>query len=240
MTEIKKFTAKILKISEVAEATRFFELEILNFNDKTFGENFFSPGQFFLAHISPEITRAYSVCSISEDLPRFDLVIKILPNGKASNFFDNVKVGAEIKFSGSFGKFYPENFLQKKFFFATGTGISPIFSILKKIFLFPNLPQVKLFFGVRHLKNLFFQQKIQNWQEEFKNLSTQFCLSKPEKKTDFPIFQGRVTDAARLISAEEFDDAEIFLCGSNPMVNEMREILATKKVNKSQIKIESW
>jgi Na+-transporting NADH:ubiquinone oxidoreductase subunit NqrF len=106
----------------------------------------FFPGQY-INLIKNGVKRSYSIANMDENLIEF--FIKNYENGLMSDFlFNKAKKEDMVLIEGPFGTFFlKDNSLENIIFFATGTGIAPIYSMLnnpdnllflksKKIFLF--------------------------------------------------------------------------------------------------------
>jgi len=226
------FSAKVLDILEVATDTKHFSFEILN------ADVSFSAGQFFLLSVSEKISRAYSIASAPSLLPRFDLLIKRVPNGAATEkFLWKKKIGDVLSFRGPMGRFLIDDPTKKQILIATGTGLAPMRAFWQELLSQKNPPEVHLFFGVRSEEFLFCQKELLDLQKKNKNFSATICLSRPAQKNDF--FCGRVTDAISKKEKNFFSKAEISLCGSREMINDAKKILEEKKFS-GKINIESW
>ncbi len=76
--------------------------------------------------------RAYSVISTDKDQRQFRLAVRRIGNGPGSNFMHNLRPGAELKFSGPWGKFTAEPGIEDdNFICATDTGITAALGLLE-------------------------------------------------------------------------------------------------------------
>lgn len=191
----------------------------------------FIPGQFFTFSFSDsegDFTRSYSVLSASEK--EISFCIHLTPDGRGSNALRQLHIGEKVKIVGPFGKFSLSESKNPKVFVATGTGITPIFSMLQSRDI--SIP-AKLFFGVRHESDFFLTDEIRN----FSNLQTFFTLSSLSESSDI-FCAGRVTD---LLKNDDFsDDAEFYLCGNPKMVEEGKKILLNRGVEEEKIFFEHF
>ncbi|GAC1345918.1 MAG: FAD-dependent oxidoreductase [Myxococcales bacterium] len=55
------------------------------------------------------VKRAYSLLSADDEQHRFQIAVQRLPQGPGSGFFHTVQAGAELAFSGPWGKFLPDD-----------------------------------------------------------------------------------------------------------------------------------
>jgi CDP-4-dehydro-6-deoxyglucose reductase, E3 len=187
--------------------------------------------QFFIPHEGEMLPRAYSICSSPQDnYLRF--CIKILPDGKASTFFDNMPVGESIEISDPNGHFY-NNKKQPLSLVATGSGIAPMMGIVKDELIYKkNTDEIRLLFGVRHEKDMFWQEEFDSLALEYPNFSYNMVLSRPEES--WQGLKGYVTDHIE----KHTDDHNFFLCGSKEMVIDVRKRLLTDGVDGKLIHFE--
>lgn len=238
MNNHNEFIAKIVFIDDIAKDTKKIRFRIM---DDDFGK--FQEGQFFLMEVEKNVFRPYSVASTSTVLPIFDLIIKYVKGGKASEFlWHTADIGTEISFKGPMGRFSMDSENNRdKIFIATGTGLAPMRSFWQFIKENNFFVGVKLFFGVRNIENIFCQEELVNIKNKFpEKFDYQICISQPEKDVDFDFFTGRVTDCLSVIPNKEFANNDIFICGNHNMSNEVKQILSDKGIDKSCIKTESW
>jgi ferredoxin-NADP reductase len=113
----------------------------------------YQPGQY-LTFILPEhefeVRRSYSIISAPVLKEPLAIGVKRVENGIFSRrLIDKVKVGDTLWTTGAGGLFlFPENIQDYKqlFFLAAGSGITPIFSLIKTVlFSLPNLPIVLIY-----------------------------------------------------------------------------------------------
>ena len=230
------FTAELVAFEQVAKDTGVFRFRISEGEVATF-----TPGQFFLLQVDEKTHRAYSAASSPGQLPEFDLLIKYLEGGAASEMLWQAQVGDAMHFRGPLGKFalkHPEN---KQLFIATGTGLAPIRAMMQDLAESASPPPMHLVFGVRHAANLFCVQEFAELHAaDAKSFRYRLCLSRPEEGVELDFLEGRVTDYVRALPDAEFEDTEVSICGSRQMVVDIREILEQKGVDNSLINVESW
>jgi ferredoxin-NADP reductase len=101
------------------------------------GELGFVGGQYIIVNTGIAIgdnkiaKRAYSIISSDEEQGEFRLAVRRIGEGPGSNFMHRREVGAELKFSGPWGKFIAGNhILSNSLVFATDTGMTAAFGLL--------------------------------------------------------------------------------------------------------------
>lgn len=233
MAESKFFPSKLLKKTALTHDMWEFVLEKpVDF--------VFQAGQFvqFLipdASAPQAVLRSYSIASAPTD-ETLMFCIKMLPeekNGKASKYLPTLNLGDTITFRGPEGRFVvaPES-VRPKVFVATGSGIAPIRAMLyDEIFRFKN-ESLHLLFGVRSQHDVFWKEEFDDLCQQSKSFSYSVTLSQPEN--GWSGARGRVTEHLTTLPA----DADWYLCGSLPMVKDVRAYLTQAGVPSKQIHFE--
>jgi ferredoxin-NADP reductase len=185
----------------------------------------FAPGQFVQCRIpdgDKQVLRSYSISS-TPDKEYLELCVKVLPEGKASAFFDALAIGGEAFVSSAKGMFVikPEH-QSKKYFVATGTGLAPIMSMVEAL---PHdvTQKNELLFGVRHQADVFWVDRLAQVVKNNPSFTFQLTLSQPDEP--FDTLRGRVTEHVFADIAGEY-----YICGNVEMVKEVRAILLEKGV----------
>jgi len=194
------------------------------------------PGQFLTVIIPAKdrkiVFRAYSVMLTSDN--KLQITVKVVEGGVGSNFLFNQKKGNKLGIIYPLGYFgLPDQVKDDMFFIATGTGIVPVLSLVES---FPKdfENNIKIVFGVREEKDLFYEERIKSLKNRFKNFSSVITLSRPTESWEGS--SGRVT--AHLEDIKK--DAQYFMCGSGAMIREVRDILKNKKVSKKDVCFEDF
>src|SRR5262249_44505525 len=101
------------------------------------GELGFTGGQYIIVNTGIELDggkvakRAYSILSSDDEQRQFQLAVRRIGEGPGSNFMHRLAVGAELPFSGPWGKFLPSWASGPRLVFATDTGITAALGLLK-------------------------------------------------------------------------------------------------------------
>ena len=239
LTPHTPFSAELTKAQDVAQDTRLFSFCASEEQEKA---REFAPGQFVLLEVDPKTHRAYSVASSPAQLPSFDLLIKRVPGGAASEKLWNAKTGDQLTFRGPMGKYALPAKQSALLLVATGTGFAPMRSFLAAMptAAYPN--GVQLLFGVRDSSYLFCADELAELAKTSNGkFSYHICFSQPKADETGDFFVGRVTDAfSKLMGASDFSATEAALCGSAPMVAQMKQLLGQCGMSPSSIATESW
>jgi ferredoxin-NADP reductase len=203
----------------------------------------FVPGQFISIRVEdrmPPCIRAYSVADFDATTKIMKLCIKIVKDGRGSNWLDQLKVGDQINFIGPNGNFVYQEADKDIVFVATGTGVAPFYSIIKELLAQGFKKDIKLIFGVRFAEDLFYIKDFESWAKDHKNFSLIHSVSRPDEFWSGK--RGRVTQ----IIEEEFTAGTIkkedqyYICGLNAMIASVEEVLIANGVDKSDIHFERY
>lgn len=177
--------------------------------------------------------RSYSIASIPTD-DHLLFLIKILPEGVASDYFrTDTCVGTTLEMSEARGRFVVDAEASSHLFVATGSGMAPMLSMLRtELKTNKSSKELILYFGVRHTTDLFWQKELASLAIDHPNFTYHLTLSKPEQAWDG--LRGRVTDHI----TKDHSAHHSYLCGSAPMVMEVRKLLMTHGAEAKQIHFE--
>ena len=128
----------------------------------------FRPGQFVSVRVGVDsddnpILRSYSIASPPGG-PELALILKLIKGGPGSEFFERLKPGDRVRFTGPMGFFCLD--LQHAgdiVFGVTGVGITPVLPMISELAARPERGRILLYWGNRHAEDLF-------WLDEFKAL----------------------------------------------------------------------
>ncbi|WP_373514909.1 2Fe-2S iron-sulfur cluster-binding protein [Persicitalea sp.] len=211
-------------IQETAD-TKTFVLEPVDDISLAYRPGDASPGQFltFLLHLeNHEVRRSYSMSSAPgiDALPA--ITIKRVANGEVSRYWhDRVKVDTILNALPPAGRFTldsPENDEPRDLFLvAAGSGITPLFSILKHALTYEPTSRVTLLYASRRERSIIFNDQLEEWQQRYPDrLEIIHILSQPSD--DWTGRRGRINNyrlenivRKRLNFATE--RARFFLCG---------------------------
>jgi ring-1,2-phenylacetyl-CoA epoxidase subunit PaaE len=227
-------------ISETAD-TKSFVLEELNGN-----RIFYKPGQFltliFQKH-SGEERRSYSISS-SPDLDEpLTITVKRIDNGEFSRFlFDQVKPGDILYTIGASGFFtWPGNHssFTKAFFFAAGSGITPILPLIKHILHKDAEVVTYLMYSNRAVGSTIFKDKLDALHQQFPSRFHPTYLF----STAQDLMKARLS---KLLLAQYLNhhiphfknDALFYLCGPHDYMQMISITLLTEGVHSDNIRKE--
>ncbi|MSV36023.1 MAG: FAD-dependent oxidoreductase [Bryobacterales bacterium] len=226
--------ARLIEAVEIAPGVRHFVFEAPELPRLSF-----TPGQFVSlsgAVDGKTITRAYSIASPPSAGNRFELCLNRVDLGTFSPHLFDLAPGATVEMGAPLGTFTLREPLRDSLLVATGTGIAPFRSMLMTR-LNLDSPAITLLFGVRHESHLLYR-------EEFEALSRQYPQFRfwPTLSQPGPGWKGRAGRVqAHLPEAlGGRTDIDIYLCGLQAMVDEVRQVLKGMGFDRKQIRYEKY
>lgn len=204
----------------------------------------FRNGQFTMIGLEVDgrpLLRAYSMASANYEAQLEFFSIKV-PEGPLTSRLRDIAPGDQILISTKpVGTLIIDNLLpgRRLYLLSTGTGLAPFLSIIKDPETYERFETVVLVHGCRTVAELAYGDRIRNElpNDEFLGFSIRERLVYYPTVTREPFqHQGRVTDLitsgklAKELGLPEIDvsDDRIMLCGSPPMVAELRDILKSR------------
>ncbi len=190
-----------------------------------------------------ELRRSYSICSNPVD-GELRVAVKKVYNGAFSTFANSVlKKGDVLEVLPPTGTFVKEmNASNKKsyVFFAAGSGITPVISIIKDILQHEPFSNVTLVYGNKNVSSIIFKESLEALKDKYlQRFRLYYILSR--ERTEADINYGRI-DAkkcghlAKLIDFQNVDD--FFICGPEQMIFAVKEFLGNMNLDKKKIHFE--
>lgn len=192
----------------------------------------FIPGQYVSFHISPpKLRHTMSITSVPSG-DTFEILQCVAPGGQGSHWSEELTEGDEVTFTGPLGHTTLNESPHRKVFIATGCGISPYRSIITDYLRRGGKAEIMLYWGMRHVKDLFWQDELAKLATKYTNFHYFITLSQPEDGWQGAV--GHVTDHV-LNEEKNLTESDFYLCGGNAMITEVKKRLMEKNVPASQI-----
>ncbi len=190
-----------------------------------------------------EIRRSYSICTSPCD-NELRVAVKKVNDGSFSTFAnEKLKRGNVLEVLPPTGTFFTEvNISNKKnyVFFAAGSGITPVISIIKTILLIEPESKVTLVFGNRNGSSIIFKENLEALKDKYMQRFRMYHILSRER-TEADINYGRI-DAEKCRQLSQLIDFiavdEFFLCGPEKMIFAVKEFLETHGINTKKIHFE--
>jgi ring-1,2-phenylacetyl-CoA epoxidase subunit PaaE len=197
------------------------------------------------ADIDGEDTRrSYSLCSSPAD-GEWKVAVKQILGGAFSTFVnESLKTSDELEVmapSGNFGVACQPSEEKNYLFFAAGSGITPVLSMVKAHLAAEPQSTCKLFYVNKTAKSIIFKEELEQLRNKyFGRFEIYYFLTK--ERRDIELFNGRFDDEKMAVLTKNFidipDTNEVFLCGPETMVNYVSEYLVAKGLPKENVHFE--
>ncbi|MEX3009081.1 1,2-phenylacetyl-CoA epoxidase subunit PaaE [Hoeflea sp. TYP-13] len=208
----------------------------------------FIPGQYLTLKADVDgapVQRTYSICSALDE-GELRVAIKRVDGGVFSNYAnDNLSAGMTMDVMAPQGRFTAQPSYQAKnhyVAFTAGSGVTPIFSIVKTILTREPDSTFTMFYGNRDRASVIFREQLEDLKDLFLERFTLVHVLSREGQ-DVDLLHGRL-DAERIekfAGAGLFDPASVanvFLCGPGDMIDKSRETLEKLGVPSDRIRFE--
>ncbi len=190
-----------------------------------------------------ETRRSYSICSSPLD-NELRVAVKKVPNGVFSTFAtEKLKKGDTLDVLPPTGTFFTEVKSKNKkeyVFFAAGSGITPVISIIKTILKTETKSNVTLVYGNKNVSSIIFKEELEALKDKhLERFRIYHILSR--EKTDSDFNNGRIdidkcNHLSRLIDFNKVDD--FFICGPEQMIFTVKDFLKGWGINSKKIHFE--
>ena len=236
-----------VKVKEVRKTTpncTIVSLDIANGLSESFT---FKQGQYLTlkAVIDGEVVqRSYSLCSCPHD-GQWQVGIKKVPGGQFSTFANDVlQAGDTLEVMEPNGRFYVdvEPHSSRSFVaFAAGSGITPIYSIIKTHLELEPKSTFKLFYVNQTVGSIILRDEIEALKNRFMERFEVYHFLTKESR-NMPLFDGRLDEGKlqeifeKMVSVEDVD--HVFTCGPEQMIFMVKEFLTAKGMPEEQIHFE--
>lgn len=202
---------------------------------------------FFLTVNGERLNRSYSLSSSPLVDKEFKVTVKKVPNGRGSTFLcEQVKEGDSLHTTPPAGSFFKPSLEPRGthyFMFAAGSGITPVFSVMKTVLAASPLNHVTLVFCNRNEESIIYRKEIDQWAKEYATrFDVIYTLTKPGP--DWTGHSGRIS---RQLITEVIDmptsgptAREYYMCGPSDFMNVVRLSLMENGVAKDAIRSEDF
>ncbi len=202
----------------------------------------FRVGQYVLVHIPMEReqeTKPYSISTLPSELLEtncIELCIKRVEGGFASTYMHSLKPGDRLHVSGPMGRFlFTEPPDSDIVFLATGTGVSPLRSMIRRAFETGTNKEMWLFFGARTEKEIIWRQEFERLTKQHENFHYIPVLSREQ----WPGETGYVQDVMKRKFAD-YTGKDYYIAGVKPMVEQVAALLQELGVPAERVHTEKF
>ncbi|MBK9256385.1 MAG: ferredoxin--NADP reductase [Saprospiraceae bacterium] len=248
-----------LKVDSVIQETGDSKTIYFELTPELKDEFYHLPGQYLTIKKKSgdsDIRRAYSICTMP-GANKIGVTIKKIKGGQMSEFIhDQVKEGDLIEVMLPEGNFVvkPDHQLTRDhYFFAAGSGITPVMSMIKTILEEEPKSRCYLLYGNRDEDNIIFKESLDSLVKKYEDqLFVTYILSQPKKQkssgfsgllgksvTQWKGMTGRIDEK----KTEEFfkenpsknSDRHYFICGPGNFIERLEKMLLSKNISSKNI-----
>ncbi|RVU38741.1 phenylacetate-CoA oxygenase/reductase subunit PaaK [Hwanghaeella grinnelliae] len=243
-----------LKVSDVRRETEDTVSIAFQVPDDLRADYSFMPGQYLTLKADlggEDVRRTYSICSAANEFQggagELRVAVKRVDGGLFSSYAnENISAGDEIEVMVPDGRFTvsPDPAASKTYVaFASGSGITPVMSMIKTVLAAEPDSSFTLFYGNRSTGSIIFRDALEDLKDRYHDRFTLVHVFSREFQ-EAPLFNGRLdTDrAGQLLDAlVELGDVDKFLiCGPGSMIADVTAALEQRDVPKDKIGFEMF
>jgi ferredoxin-NADP reductase len=175
-----------------------------------------------------EIRRAYSIASAPNGTPKFEIAVTEVTGGPGSSYLATLVPGAKLRAIG------PQGFFTRApldpapaLMVATGTGVTPIYSMMQTAVAAGSTTPMWLLLGVRRTADLLYRSELEALAASNPAIQLHYTLSQGE-----PAWTGRrgyvqthVAELWEAIRRRERGEPHLYVCGLERMVSAVRQLV---------------
>jgi len=170
-----------------------------------------------------QLARSYTPTSSNKDRGRLELTVKIYEGGKLTPWLSKLNVGDTVEIRGPKGEMkYHKNLVKELGMIAGGTGITPMFQIIRRICEDPrDDTKTTLLYANKTEADILLKDELDKFAAQYEQFNVHYVLSSPSEswKGD----KGRVSKEMieQRLPAPAGMDSKVLVCGPDPMMEAM-------------------
>ena len=175
-----------------------------------------------------QVRRSYSIASAPNGTPSFDIAVTHVEGGPGSTYLHALEPGATIQTIGPQGFFTrAKDNVAPALFVATGTGVTPLRSMLNVAIAQGQKAPLWLLFGVRHEHDMLYEKELRALAADHSHVRVEFTLSQPPAgwAGRHGYVQAHVPDLWNALDALGHGAPHAYICGLQRMVGSVRDLL---------------
>lgn len=178
-------------------------------------------GQYVTLWNNQGLARSYSLASQSETEDFLEFHIKVIPNGAFSQWASqSLAVSDSITIQGPMGKcVYAAEADQPLLLGAIGTGLAPIYGILKDALHKQHTGDINIVLGAMNSGSFYLRDELKALANQHQNVQVHFIAKTTADSGDIP---DDIYDYCKS-KFTELKDTKIYLCGAQTFVQKMRK-----------------
>jgi len=237
-----------LKVKAIDKTTPDCSIVTLAVDERLEKDFAFKQGQYLTLKAlidGEEVQRSYSLCSTPHG-GLWQVGIKEVPGGKFSTFANQrLKVGDSLDVMAPNGRFFVDVDTQADrhmIAFAAGSGITPIYSIIRTHLESEPNTSFKLFYINKTVGSIILKEEIEALKNRFMDRFEVFHFLTRETR-GLPLLDGRLTkEKLEVIFSEVLTTDQVdhcFSCGPEEMIFMVRDFLLSKNVDEKKIHLKN-
>ncbi|MFC4356773.1 ferredoxin--NADP reductase [Halobium salinum] len=205
----------------------------------------YDPGQHTMVHFEndgEEEARPYTAANLPgpDGTDQILLAIKRYDDGNASVWMHERTPGDEIEIEEVDGNLRVRDLDRDAVFLATGTGITPLYPMLKQ-YAREGEGTTHLVFGERDQEHLIFRESLDQLRAENANVEVDYVLSDADGDREWDGKTGHVQDhLPEALDGVDLAETDCYVCGVPEMVVETEELLVEAGADEDHVYTEGW
>ena len=187
-------------------------------------------GQFVTVTNHEGVSRSYSLAStpLQDDFIEFQ--IKCVPDGLFSQWaFETLSAGDTLTLEGPYGHciYTPESSEKDLLLVGMGTGLAPLYGLLKEALHRKHQGKIDLIIGARHATQLYLLDELNALSEQYSNLSVTALAQQAEQPANtqpISIIEGDLYEQLKR-DFPTVKDRQIYMCGAESFVRKVSQAL---------------
>ncbi len=183
----------------------------------------FRPGQYITLSRDDGLARAYSIANRAEVAPnQLELHVRVLDRGRMSGWLARPEaLGAQVRVRGASGDcFYvPGNRDQPLTLIGTGTGLAPLWGVLREALAQDHAGPIQLWHGARDAAGLYLERELSALSLRHSQLRYRRCVLEGTAGENLDV--GRLDDVV-LGQVPSFAGHRVYLCGDPSLVQRLK------------------
>lgn len=188
--------------------------------------------------------RSYSIASAPDGSAGLSIAVTKVEGGPGSTYLHAMEEGATVRAIGPQGFFTrPRGARQPSLFIGTGTGVTPLRSIILDALRAGDDSPMTLLFGVRRPEDRLYHEELDALAARYDNLRVEYSLSRGplEWTARRGYVQSHVEELWRDLEAKGAGAPHAYVCGLERMVSAVRDVLRKQmNVDRKQVHSERY
>jgi CDP-4-dehydro-6-deoxyglucose reductase len=201
----------------------------------------FLAGQYVDFILKDGRRRAFSLANPPHDDEFLEFHIRHVPGGFFTSYvFDEMKEKALIRIEGPLGSFFlREDSDAPIIMVAGGTGFAPMQGMLLHANEIGLKRPIHLFWGVRAKRDLYLDEEVRSWAEQYDHIQYTPVLSEPAREDNWQGETGWVHDAV-VRAYPDLSAYEVYMSGPPPMIDAAKQAFLARGLAENHLFSDSF